>query len=551
VAFKILLADDSVTAQNLAKKILTDVGYDVVAVSNGAAAMKKITSERPDLLILDVYMPGYTGLEICEKVKGAAETAGTPVLLTVAPMEPFNPADSNRVRADGVILKPFEARDLLPAVEKLQERTAASRGASIPPQNAEARMAVRREVESTSPEEMEGEPEAEESRPAPLPELPQELAVAPAFLEQFGEEMEAAPPAPAEWPDIIELGSAVADAVDHGATAFSATLESAAASPSLQEFDLPSASPSHELAPEVFLPEVQYGSSSREDMAEAQGSAWQTELEADARNASLGEMGFAAGLPPEVEDADHADLDLSPPAVARDADETVLAPDLGLMDRTEMVELATRFQSDTTESDRMEDVSLGTPFGDETGDRETDGGTASFAELALAESSGCPDLEEAEISSGMQPEFLDSQQAAESAGPLPMEACAAEPELAEAAESAAMPKETPQEATAFPEFAPSEMLPSAAREVPASATFSQTVEREGWPARDVAFGATDEIQFFQAAVPAQAEPAADATSAGPGEIDERVLEEAIARVLDRIRPQILSELVRELRNPRG
>ena len=89
MAFKILLADDSMTAQNLAKKILIDVGYEVIAVSNGAAALKKIASERPDLLILDIYMPGYTGLEVCEKIKTAPGTAHTPVLLTVAPMEPY------------------------------------------------------------------------------------------------------------------------------------------------------------------------------------------------------------------------------------------------------------------------------------------------------------------------------------------------------------------------------------------------------------------------------------------------------------------------------
>ena len=55
--------------------------------------MKKIASERPDMLILDIYMPGYSGLEVCEKVKGAVETANTPVLLTVAPMEPYSAVD--------------------------------------------------------------------------------------------------------------------------------------------------------------------------------------------------------------------------------------------------------------------------------------------------------------------------------------------------------------------------------------------------------------------------------------------------------------------------
>jgi len=122
VALKILLADDSMTAQNMGKKILVDAGYEVVAVSNGAAAIKKVAAERPDLAILDVYMPGYTGLEVCERVKASAETSKIPVLLTVGKMEPFNPEDVNRVKADGVMIKPFEASDLIAAVQSIAQR---------------------------------------------------------------------------------------------------------------------------------------------------------------------------------------------------------------------------------------------------------------------------------------------------------------------------------------------------------------------------------------------------------------------------------------------
>lgn len=119
---KVLLADDNITAQRMGCKILSDAGYIVVAVSNGAAAVKKIASEKPGLIILDVYMPGYTGLEVCDKVKSAAETARIPVLLTITSMEPFRPEDGNRVKADGVLTKPFEATDLLYVVRKLEEK---------------------------------------------------------------------------------------------------------------------------------------------------------------------------------------------------------------------------------------------------------------------------------------------------------------------------------------------------------------------------------------------------------------------------------------------
>ena len=131
MALKILLADDSMTAQNMGKKILLDAGYEVVAVSNGAAAIKKISSDRPDIIILDVYMPGYTGLEVCERVKGAAETSRTPVLLTVGKMEPFKPEEANRVRADGVMIKPFEATDLITAIQGIANKMSSS----APPRN--------------------------------------------------------------------------------------------------------------------------------------------------------------------------------------------------------------------------------------------------------------------------------------------------------------------------------------------------------------------------------------------------------------------------------
>ena len=126
MSLRILFADDSVTAQNMGKKILTEAGYEVIAVSNGAAAVKKIAEQKPDIIILDVYMPGYSGLEVCEKVRSNIATIKTPVLLTVGKMEPYKPEDANRVRADGVIIKPFEASDLLAIIKKFEERIKAT-----------------------------------------------------------------------------------------------------------------------------------------------------------------------------------------------------------------------------------------------------------------------------------------------------------------------------------------------------------------------------------------------------------------------------------------
>jgi CheY-like chemotaxis protein len=122
LARKILLADDSVTAQNMGRKILTDAGYEVVTVNNGSAALKKIAEHKPDLIVLDVYMPGYSGLEVCQRIKENRETARIPVLLTVGKLEPFKPEEARRARADAFVVKPFEASELLTALTKLEDK---------------------------------------------------------------------------------------------------------------------------------------------------------------------------------------------------------------------------------------------------------------------------------------------------------------------------------------------------------------------------------------------------------------------------------------------
>ena len=122
MARTVLLADDSVTAQNMGRRILMDAGYEVITVNNGSAALKKIHESRPDLIVLDVYMPGYGGLEVCQRLKESGETMRIPILLTVGKMEPFKADEAKRVRADGHIVKPFEASELLAALTRLEDR---------------------------------------------------------------------------------------------------------------------------------------------------------------------------------------------------------------------------------------------------------------------------------------------------------------------------------------------------------------------------------------------------------------------------------------------
>ena len=142
MARKILLADDSVTAQNMGRKILADAGYEVITVNNGSAALKKIAELKPDLVILDVYMPGYSGLEVCQRLKESQESSRIPVLLTVGKLEPFKPEEAHRVRAEGFIVKPFEASELLSALSKLEDKVVPRAEPSKPGRFARAIAAV-------------------------------------------------------------------------------------------------------------------------------------------------------------------------------------------------------------------------------------------------------------------------------------------------------------------------------------------------------------------------------------------------------------------------
>jgi two-component system chemotaxis response regulator CheY len=142
LARKILLADDSVTAQNMGRKILADAGYEVLTVNNGSAALKKIAEAKPEIIILDVYMPGYSGLEVCQRLKEAQETSRIPVLLTVGKLEPFKPEEAKRVRADGYIVKPFEASELLSALSKLEDKIVPRPEAAKPGRFARANAAI-------------------------------------------------------------------------------------------------------------------------------------------------------------------------------------------------------------------------------------------------------------------------------------------------------------------------------------------------------------------------------------------------------------------------
>ncbi len=117
---KLLLADDSVTIQKVVNLTFADEGIEVVAVGDGDAAMLKFVESVPDLVMVDVNMPGVDGYRICEMIKQDEETKHIPVILLVGSFEPFDEEEARRVGADDFLTKPFQSiRQLVNKVSDL------------------------------------------------------------------------------------------------------------------------------------------------------------------------------------------------------------------------------------------------------------------------------------------------------------------------------------------------------------------------------------------------------------------------------------------------
>ena len=123
MARKILLVDDAPAIVHAVSQILQVMGYEVIT-ADGTEAMQIMTEQHPDLLLLDIWMSGCDGRDICRQIKGHEELCLTPVLFFSAHWDIAQIAEE--VGADGYILKPFKMQDLLATIattiEKVQSR---------------------------------------------------------------------------------------------------------------------------------------------------------------------------------------------------------------------------------------------------------------------------------------------------------------------------------------------------------------------------------------------------------------------------------------------
>jgi len=124
---KILVIDDDPDIQASVKKVLESKSYQVIAALDGDEGLRKVVDERPDLIVLDVIMPGKTGFEVCRELKTDPRYhffSEIPVLLlTVYPDDREKAHLSMRegmmMEAEEYLHKPFEPKELLNRVEEL------------------------------------------------------------------------------------------------------------------------------------------------------------------------------------------------------------------------------------------------------------------------------------------------------------------------------------------------------------------------------------------------------------------------------------------------
>jgi len=119
---QILLVEDEKISARLLSNALKNEGYEVVLASNGVEGLSKATQNIPDLLILDVMLPGLDGFEVCQKLREQPDTADMPILMLSAKDQESDEAAGKKVGADLYLPKSSDLSEILAAVENLLSR---------------------------------------------------------------------------------------------------------------------------------------------------------------------------------------------------------------------------------------------------------------------------------------------------------------------------------------------------------------------------------------------------------------------------------------------
>jgi len=118
---KILVAEDDPHIRQGLVDSLESEGYQTVAAADGDAALRSFRSEAPDLVLLDIMMPGKSGYDVCREIR--RDDARTPVLMLTAKGQEIDKVVGLELGADDYVTKPFGVRELLARIAALLRRT--------------------------------------------------------------------------------------------------------------------------------------------------------------------------------------------------------------------------------------------------------------------------------------------------------------------------------------------------------------------------------------------------------------------------------------------
>ena len=124
----ILLADDDRSLRGATAQMLSEAGYVCAEASNGSQALEKFANVKPDLVILDIMMPGLDGFEVCERIRQV--DGMVPVLFFSAKGDIVDKRIGYKLGADDYLVKPFAEEELLLRVEALLRRACRAQGAA-------------------------------------------------------------------------------------------------------------------------------------------------------------------------------------------------------------------------------------------------------------------------------------------------------------------------------------------------------------------------------------------------------------------------------------
>lgn len=116
---KILIVEDEETLLKLEGTLLVSKGYEVKGVMDGLSALESLANMKPDLILLDVMLPGMDGYEVCRQVKSNAKTRHIPVIMLSAKKSTEDLVKGEQAGADWYITKPFKSVMLIETIQRL------------------------------------------------------------------------------------------------------------------------------------------------------------------------------------------------------------------------------------------------------------------------------------------------------------------------------------------------------------------------------------------------------------------------------------------------